>query len=269
VVQVGTQRRSAEYVKNAAEIVKSGRLGKIPFARAWIAGNRPSIGHKADAPVPAGVDYDLWLGPARQRPFNPNRFHYEWHWNWDYGTGELGNNGIHGLDVIRIVLGLDAPTRITSGGGKYYYDDDRETPDTQIVTYDFPGTCVMWEHRFWAKTGLEGRPYGVVFTGEKGELRIDDRGWQATGAVNESGTRDDFEVPHTRNFLNCLRSGKRPNADIEEGHKSSRLCHLGNVAYRTGHTLRFDAATETIIDDQQANQLLGRTYRKGFEVTAV
>src|SRR5262249_34342436 len=141
-----------------------------PFARAWIAGDRKSIGHKSDSATPDGVDYDLWLGPAPERTFNANRFHYNWHWFWDYGTGELGNNGIHGLDVARIVLGLDAPERISCGGGKYFYDDDQETPDTQIATFDFPGTCLVWEHRNWAKKGLEGASWGVAFHGEKGTL---------------------------------------------------------------------------------------------------
>src|SRR5204863_1378219 len=117
--------------------VRDGKLGKIPFARTWIAGGRKTIGKKKDAPVPEGVDYDLWLGPAPKRPFNENRFHYEWHWFWDYGTGELGNNGIHGLDLVRWLLNLDAPQRITSNGGKFVYDDDRITPDTQIATFDF------------------------------------------------------------------------------------------------------------------------------------
>ncbi len=157
VVQVGLQRRSGAHFQSAAEFVRSGRLGKIPFARAWIAGNRKSIGRKPDGEPPAGVDYDLWLGPAPERPFNPNRFHYNWRWNWDYGTGEIGNNGVHGLDVVRWVVGLDAPLRVTSGGGKLYYDDDQQTPDTQAVTFDFPATTVVWEHRVWSKTGPGGR----------------------------------------------------------------------------------------------------------------
>src|SRR5262249_35547250 len=153
VVAVGTHNRGAAHYASAAEFIQSGKLGKVPFARTCIAGNRPSIGHKQDGPVPAGVDYDLWTGPAPLRPFNPNRFHYEWHWNWDYGTGELGNNGIHFLDAVRWILGLDAPVRVTSGGGKYFYDDDRQTPDTQVVTFDFANTCVTWEQRIWSKTG--------------------------------------------------------------------------------------------------------------------
>jgi predicted dehydrogenase len=264
VVQVGTQRRSGTHFASAAEFVKCGKLGKVPFARAWIAGNRPTIGHKEDTKIPEGVDYDLWLGPARERPFNPNRFHYNWHWNWDYGTGELGNNGIHYLDTIRMVTGLDAPTRISSGGGKNFYDDDQQTPDTMVVTYDFPGTTVTWEHRIWSKTGYQGEAGGMMLYGEKGTMVFDKNGWHVTDGVEASDKAGSIDRPHYRNFLDSVREGKRPNADIEEGHKSTRLCHLGNIAYRVGRTLRFDAATETINDDEKANELLARTYRKAF-----
>jgi predicted dehydrogenase len=264
VVQVGTQRRSAGYLARAAEFVRDGKLGKVPFARAWIAGNRKTIGRKADGKAPDRVDYDLWLGPAPERPFNPNRFHYNWHWFWDYGTGELGNNGIHGLDVIRWLLNLDAPQRITSGGGKFFYDDDQQTPDTQITTFDFAGTSVVWEHRIWAKTGLRNQSFGIELVGEKGTLVIDGDGWHVENGPEVSEKADKPERPHLRNFLDRIRDGKRPAADIEEGHKSTRLCHLGNIAFRLGRTLRFDAATETIIGDAEATRMLGRTYRKGF-----
>jgi predicted dehydrogenase len=266
IVQVGTQRRSGAHYLSAAEFVRSGKLGKIPFVRTWIAGNRPSIGHKADAPVPAGVDYDLWLGPAAERAFNLNRFHYKWHWNWDYGTGELGNNGIHMLDVARMVVGLDAPQTISCGGGKLYYDDDRQTPDTQIAVYDFPGTTVVWEHRIWSKTGVEGEGSGVILYGEKGTLVFDRKGWHVHDGVQASDKASAIEKPHLSNFLDCVRAHKRPNADIEEGHKSTRLCHLGNIAYRTGRRLTFDAATETFRADAAANRLLGRAYRTPFVV---
>jgi len=265
VVQVGTQRRSSLTLQQAAEFIKGGGLGKIPFARAWIAGHRKTIGKKADAPVPAKVDYNLWLGPAPTRPFNPNRFHYEWHWFWDYGTGELGNNGIHGLDTIRMLTGLDGPTRISAGGGRYF-DDDRETPDTHIATFDFlGGTTVVWEHRIWAKTGLRNKSFGIELVGEKATLFSDGSSWSIDGEP-EDKTRKAAGVSHVRNFLDCIKSGNRPNADIEEGHKSTRLCHLGNIAYRLGRTLSFDPATETIAGDTEASALLGRTYRKGFEL---
>jgi predicted dehydrogenase len=264
VVQVGTQRRSGEYLAKAAEVARSGQLGKVPFARAWIAGHRKSIGKKADAAVPAKVDYNLWLGPAAERPFNPNRFHYNWHWFWDYGTGELGNNGIHGLDVIRWLLDLDAPKRITSGGGKFFYDDDQETPDTQIVTFDFPRCSVVWEHRIWAKTGLRNESFGIELVGEKGTLVIDSKGWHVENGPKLAEKTSPTERPHLRNFLDCIASGRKPAADVEEGHKSTRLCHLGNIAFRLGRTLRFDATSETLSGDAEANRLLARTYRKGF-----
>jgi predicted dehydrogenase len=265
VVQLGTQRRSGAHFHSAAEFVRSGKLGKVPFARTWIAGARKSIGKKDDGPVPAGVDYDLWLGPAPERPFNPNRFHYNWHWNWDYGTGELGNNGIHALDVVRMVVGLDAPERINCGGGKYFYDDDQQTPDTIVASFDFPGTLVTWEHRIWSKAGSDDG--WITLYGEKGTMVFDDKkGWRVIDGVEASEKAQEIERPHLRNFLDCVKSGKRPNADIEEGHKSTRLCHLGNIAWRVGRALRFDAKTETIVEDEAANKLLARSYRKGYEI---
>jgi predicted dehydrogenase len=264
VVQTGTQRRSKPEFMSAAEFVQAGKLGKVPFARTWIAGNRKTIGHAKDGPVPKGVDYDLWLGPAPKRPFNPNRFHYNWHWNWDYGTGELGNNGIHALDAARWILGLDAPLRVCCGGGKNFYDDDQVTPDTQVAVFDFDHTCLIWEHRIWSKTGVEGQDWGVTLYGEKGTLSFDKNGWHVIDGVKASDKAGDMELPHLRNFLECIASGKRPRADVEEGHKSARLCHLGNIAYRLGRTLRFDGATETIAGDAEASKMLGRTYRKPF-----
>jgi predicted dehydrogenase len=277
VVQIGTQRRSATDVVAAREYIKAGKLGKVAFARGWIAGNRPNIGKAEPSPVPKGVDYSLWLGPAAETPFTKNRFHYNWHWFWDLGTGEIGNNGIHFLDVIRNVLDLDAPTRITCAGGKYCYDDDQQTPDTQIATFEFPtaageatGCTVVWEHRVWEKRGPEDQSSGVIIHGSKGTLLFTGNGWEVRGG---DGTKEkpgaDMVAAHVRNFLDCVRDGKTPNADIEIGHKSTRLCHLGNIAYRTGRTLTFDAATETFKNDAEANKLLSREYRKGFELPVI
>lgn len=268
VVQVGTQRRSAGHIRSAAELVRSGRLGKVPFARTWIAGHRLSIGHRPDAEPPRGLDYDLWLGPAPRRPFNPNRFHYTWHWNWDYGTGEIGNNGIHALDMVRQLLNLGVPQRISGGGGKYFYDDDQETPDTQIVTFDFPHCCVIWEHRIWSRTGFAGQDWGVALYGEHGTLVFDNRGWHVEDGIEASDQASPgIQQAHVRDFLDCIKSGRRPNADIEEGHKSTSLCHLGNIAWRVGRTLRFDPATQTCSADAEANRMLGRTYRRPFTVS--
>jgi predicted dehydrogenase len=269
VVQVGTHRRSLPHIIAAREFVQSGKLGKVPFARASIAGHRPSIGRKPDGSPPPGVDYALWQGPAPERPFNPNRFHYNWHWFWDLGTGEIGNNGIHGLDVIRYVLGLDAPTRVTSAGGKFYYDDDQQTPDTQVATFDFPTCTVAWEHRIWAKAGLDGESFGISLHGEKGTMVFDSKGWHVKDGVEAEMNGSVITPPHLENFLACVRTGGRPNADVAEGHASTRLCHLGNIAFRTGRALQFDTATETFRNDPEANALLGREYRKGFELPKV
>jgi predicted dehydrogenase len=265
VVQAGTQRRSAAHYASAAEFVRSGKLGRVPFVRTWIAGNRPSIGRRKDGKPPRGVDYDLWLGPAPERPFNANRFHYNWHWHWDYGTGELGNNGIHALDMVRYVANLDTPLRVSAGGGKYFYDDDQQTPDTHIATFDFPNCSVIWEHRIWSRIGFEGQAWGLALYGERGMLLFTDKGWHVAHGLEASDRAGpDMERAHLRNFLDCIRSGRRPNADIDEGHKSTRMCHLGNLALRLGRTLRFDAKTETCTGDADANRLLGRSYRKPY-----
>jgi predicted dehydrogenase len=274
VVQLGTQSRSSASLARAAQLIRSGKLGKIPSARAWIAGPRPNIGHEKDTAVPKGVDYDLWLGPAPERAFNTNRFHYRWHWMWDYGTGELGNNGIHALDRIRWLLNLEAPVRITAGGGKLFYDDDQETPDTLTVTFDFPHCSVTWEHRVWSR---EKPREGLVLYGEHGTLVLDQKGgWHVENGIETADKGDaqrggDDWSPHLRNFIDCVKNSsgsnvRRPNADIEEGHKSTRLCHLGNIAFRTGRAIRFDEKTETCLNDKEANRLLGRTYRKPFVV---
>lgn len=275
VVQVGTQRRSADHVLAAKEYVAAGKLGKVAFARAAIAGSRKPIGKLKDADPPKGVKYDLWLGPAKARDFNPNHFHYNWHWFWEYGTGELGNNGIHGLDVARNVLGLDAPTRVTSAGGKYVFDDDQETPDTQLATFEFPGCTLAWEHRTWDKVTLDGESVGLALHGEKGTMFFGNKGWvvkagkTGTEVIDSHKHAAAMEVAHLQNFFDAIRGTKPLNADIEEGHKSTRLCHLGNIAFRTGRALKFDAATETITDDAAANKLLGREYRAGFEMPKI
>lgn len=274
VVQLGTQSRSSASLARAAELVRSGKLGKIPHARAWKGGSRPNIGRQKDSEVPPGVDYDLWLGPAPERAFNSNRFHYRWHWMWDYGTGELGNNGIHALDRLRWILNLDAPTRVVAAGGKFFYDDDQETPDTMTVTYEFPTCSVTWEHRVWSP----GTGDGAAVYGEHGTLILDRAGWHVEKGIEAADKGDGKEegvegTIHQRNFIDCIKKSSgtnvsKPNADIEEGHKSTRMCHLGNIAFRTGLALRFDARTETCIDDPDANRMLEREYRKPFVVPA-
>jgi predicted dehydrogenase len=277
VVQAGTQRRSQPSVVAAREYVQSGKLGTVTFARAWIGGPRPNIGFAKPEPVPAGVDYSLWLGPASGE-FTKNRFHYNWHWFWDLGTGELGNNGIHGLDVARNVCALGAPTKVSCAGGKHFHDDEQETPDTQIATFDFAagpggakGFTLVWEHRVWEKKGQgpEGQGYGIAIHGDKGTLVFDGDSWKVRGGDDATGKpAGDMVKLHVANFADAIRGDAKPNAEVEVGHASTLLCHLGNMAHRTGKTLKWDAKAEAT-DDAGANKLLARAYRKGFELPAV
>jgi len=195
--------------------------------------------------------------------------HYNWHWFWHWGTGELGNNGIHSLDVCRWGLGVDYPRRVSSGGGKYFFDDDQETPDTQTVTYDFGDKAITWEGRNWHPRGFENAPFGITFYGDKGAITLDYHGYKVFdfGGKQIASQDKGFEGhdPHLKNFLECIRSGARPNAEIEEGHKSTLLCHLGNIAFRTGRTLNLDPANGTIRDDPTAAALWSREYRPGWE----
>jgi predicted dehydrogenase len=268
VVQLGTQRRSAPYVQDAIEHVRSGALGKVGIARAWIHQQRQPIGHGKPAPVPEGVDYAMWQGPAPDRPFYPNRFHYNWHWFWHWGTGELGNNGIHGVDVARWGLDVEEPRRVTSGGGKYVFDDDQEVPDTQVVTWEFDDCALVWEHRMWSKHGLEGSSFGIAFYGDKGTLLINEKGWRVVEGAEAGGSAAGASGNHFEDFLARMRDRQRPNADIETGHLSTRLCHLGNIAHRVGRKLTFDAASETFPGDDEANALLSREYSNRFAMPA-
>ena len=264
VVQLGTQRRTWPGVVEGVHKVHDGALGRVLFSRGWYNNTRASIGHGKASPVPDWLDWELWQGPAAERPFRDNVVHYNWHWFWHWGTGELGNNGIHSLDICRWGLGVDFPTRVTSGGGKYRHDDDQETPDTHSVTFDFAGKSLVWEGRSWHPRGFEGSQFGIAFYGEKGTMVIDGGGYKVfdfKGAELDKGSGPAGDTEHLQNFLDC----KRPNAEIEEGHKSTLLCHLGNIAWRTSHTLRIDPTNGHILGDAEAQALWGREYRPGWE----
>jgi predicted dehydrogenase len=266
VVQLGTQRRSAPYVKEAVDLLRSGAIGKVALAHAWTHQKRSSIGRGQPGPVPAGLDYTLWQGPAPDRAYYANRLHYNWHWFWNWGTGELGNNGIHCLDVARWGLLVDAPLSVSSSGGKYIFDDDQETPDTQTATWEFPGACLVYEHRIWSNHPQEGSLFGISFHGDNGTLVLNEKGWRVEdGDGAQSNPSPDGQTLHVQNFLDCVRSREKPSADIETGHLSTRLCHLGNIAFRTGKKLTFDAAREAF-HDAEANALLAREYSSRFEM---
>ncbi len=273
VVQLGTQSRSAPGYLEMIETLRAGKIGKVHMAKAWNSQLRRDIGRKADSGVPDGVDYDLWLGPAPARPFNVNRFHSTWHWNWDYGTGDMGNDGVHDLDIARWGLGARSPSVVAGMGTKLFFQDDQEIPDTQIITFTFPETkqVLVFEQRIWSPYVQEGNENGVAFYGTEGYIIAGRAGWRLIMRDNKEEkvpTRKFSDVPHFVNFLECVKSsGKRPNADIEEGHLSSTLAHLGNIVARTGRQLTWDGATETIRGDTEAGALLRRSYRKPFELS--
>jgi predicted dehydrogenase len=273
LVQVGTQRRSFEHFQTAADYVASGKLGKICLVKAWMCQVRPSIGNPPDGTPPASVDYDVWLGPAPKRPFNPNRFHYNWRFFWDYGNTELGNQGIHMLDVA--LLGIQKmrgkekclPGRISGHGGIYWLDDAKEVPDTQLITYDYGDFLLVWELRsFGRHHPMEGTEAGTAFYGSDGMLVVDGAGW-AVYAKNDKQPVVEVKASggsHERNFLECVKSRKRPNADVEIGRLSTALCHLGNICQRLGRDVRFDAESEKFGSDGAANALLTKEYRSSY-----
>ncbi len=237
LIQMGNYTRSLAGHRTAIEYLRAGKLGKIKLARGLCYNRRPSIGKKPDGPVPAGVDYDVWLGPAPERPFNPNRFHYNWHWNWDYGGGEICNNGIYYLDVARWGLGkAEHPKRVLSLGGRLGYEDDGQTPNTQIAVLDYGDVKIELEVR-----GLETQPHmdvtmGNVFHCEKGYLASGIRG---TAAFSPDGqVLEKFAGPgdHFRNFVDAVKSRKREtlNSEVLDGHLSTTLCHLPNIAHKLG-----------------------------------
>ncbi|HMC10594.1 MAG TPA: Gfo/Idh/MocA family oxidoreductase [Pirellulaceae bacterium] len=279
IVQLGTQSRSGPHLLSCMEYLKTGALGKVRFAKAWESGKQGSIGKPPDGEAPPGLDYDFWLGPAPLRPFNPRRFHGSWRWFFDYGTGDLGNDGVHRLDYARWALGTalaaqgeklpDLPRAVSALGGKYYFDDAQEWLDTLMVTFDFaPGCLLTYEMRVWNAYPLHDESEGAAVCGDNGYVVIGNSRWRAFDAKGkllkeESGSYNN-DLAHAKNFLDCMRSRAKPNADLETiGHPSSLLCHIGNAAWRTGRTLRFDPATYTFRDDADANQFLTRAvYRK-------
>lgn len=268
IVQVGTQARSRPSTRRAIEIAKSGDLGEVLMAKAWNVQMRENIGRKENSPVPEGVDYDTWLGPAPWIPFNENRFHYKWHWHWHFGTGDAGNDGAHQLDIARWALGVDYPTRASGMGGKLYFDDDQQTPDTMNVTFEYGRKALIWEMRIWNPYQLEGVDAGVAVYGSDASIQIGpfNRRWgyklfDSKGALVEHNDADDEADDHQRDFINSVKTRELPVCDISVGHLSAIHCHLANIVSRTGRNLRFEPETERCIDDPHANQYIKRRYR--------
>lgn len=258
IVQVGLQQRSGSHFHSAVDFLRSGKLGKVNLAKAWIVHRRKPIGRKSDCETPIHVDYERWLGAAPARNFNPNRFHFNWRWFWDYGGGEMAHWGVHMLDVARWGLDVEYPQRVSAIGGKFAFDDDQETPDTLAVQYAFGDKTILWEHRLWSSHGIEGRSSGVSFHGEQGTLVVDRGGWKVYDhRENVTSDASDLLTAHLRDFVDCIRSRKTPAADLRIGNVSSAICHLGNIAYRLGREIAFDPVRLDFGDDADANRLLG------------
>ncbi len=281
VVQMGNQRRSWPYVIEAINEVKGGAIGRAYLARAWYANTRSSIGKGKAAPVPAGLDYELWQGPAPRQAFRDNLIHYNWHWFWHWGTGELLNNGTHFIDLCRWGLEVDYPVRVSSAGGRYAFQDDWETPDTQLTNWDFKDQkSITWEGRSCNGRNVEGVSGGVAFYGEKGSLVVQGNGYtlydnqnkelkkrsgDKTNPLDATGPGFDLDADHLANFREAIRQGVRANSYIEDANKSVLLCQLGNIAHRVQRTLHCESATGKITGDAEATALWGREYEPGWQ----
>ena len=271
VVQTGTQCRSHQGMQDAIAFLNSGKLGKVYMAKGLCYKWRPSIGIKADAPVPEGLDYDLWTGPAQMLPFNPNRLHYNWHWFWNTGNGDLGNQGIHQMDIARWGLGKsEFPRAVMACGGRLGYKDQGETPNTLHVDFEFDDAILQFEVRGLPTNDEAGAKVGVIFYGTEGILSITSyTDWQVYyGQKQAKGPGGHGGGDHFANFIQAVKSrdAKSLAADIEQGHLSSAFCHLGNIAYRLGRKLHLNPSSESFLNDSEANAMLTRSYRKGFEV---
>jgi predicted dehydrogenase len=274
VVQMGTHWRSGEHYREAVAFIQSGKLGKIRLVRAWayldwVGG----IGNPPDCDPPEGVDYDMWLGPAPKRPFNPNRFHFNFRWYWDYAGGLMTDWGVHLLNICMWAMGPEAPLRVSSSGGRHVLDDNTEIPDTQVTVYDFPSYTLIFEHELLGGLGPGGRPHGMLFNGTEGTVIIDDSGWEVIpepkndsleAAKHEAGR--DARPAHVRNFLDCVKTREQPVENLEIGHFVSSIAHLGNIAYRSRSEIAWDPETETIQGSKEAKKLVHCSYRDPWKL---
>ncbi|MCX6586876.1 MAG: Gfo/Idh/MocA family oxidoreductase [Acidobacteria bacterium] len=270
IVQAGTQLPSLPVTQRFQQYVESGRLGRVLMAKVWNVQLRRNIGRKADEPVPAGLDYDIWTGPLPLLPFNRNRFHSTVNWHWHYGCGDIGNDGVHQLDIARRALNVGLPRSVSGMGRKMYFDDDQQTPDTMNLTYDYGDKLLHYEQRLWNPYGLEACDNGVAVYGDRavaqfGHFRGKQWGFRVYDEKNQLVHEDQHEggsidVPHARDFLDCVKSRRRPRVEIEEGHLSTALAHLGNIVARTGRAIRVER--ESITGDPEAAALTRRDYRR-------
>jgi predicted dehydrogenase len=282
LIQMGNQRRSFPTLIDAVKQVREGVIGEPYLGKAWYTNDRKSIGKGIEVPVPATLNYDLWQGPAPRRPYKNNLIHYNWHWFWHWGTGEACNNGTHEIDCCRWFLGVDYPTRAVSSGGRFAFQDDWQTPDTQIASFEF-GTkkAITWEGRSCNKFPVEGSGRGFIIYGDKGTLvnlsggdyKIYDasdklikeaKGEAGADPNNPVSATGNLDFYHFENFVNSIRGEATLNSPVSEGQKSVLLCHLANISQRTGRALDCDPQNGHILHDSEAMMLWQREYEKGW-----
>lgn len=276
LVQHGTQSRSTGMMIDAVRLLREGIIGDVLAAKCWNIQRRGSIGRGEEAEPPKEIDYDSWVGPAPMIPYRTNRVHNRWTPWYHFGAGDMGNDGVHDLDYTRWGLGVEEhPSKISAIGGKFYFDDDAEFPDTQQVTFQYPGAgapgsqrMLIYEQRLWTTNYPHNCDSGAEFYGDKGQMFLSRRGKiEVQNAGNERvevavtpGAQD--EVSHVANFCDAVRGSAKLNADALTGHLSTSLCHLGNIATRLGRSLSFDPKAEQIVGDDEANSLVRREYRE-------
>jgi predicted dehydrogenase len=297
VVQVGMQQRSGPSYQKARALLRGGHVGEIMSARMGSYRNiMPGFGSPPDAVAPHELDYEMWLGPARERPYNPHRALYHFRWFWDYSGGQMTNLGAHEIDIVQWVTGALGPLGVSSSGGRFALKDHGETPDTQDALFEYPGFTALWSLREASAGRRAGA--GLEFFGTKGSMTVARSGFQVypdtktdpenlipvfqghpgggphrsdakpepwTEALKEPGTSAEQFDLHARNFLDCVKTRQRPIADVEDGHRTATACHLANISLRVGRKLRWDARKEEIIEDSEASKYLVRPYRKPWD----
>jgi predicted dehydrogenase len=272
VVQVGMQSRSAAHVKRAMELLRDGAIGEVLVAKAWNSQLRRDIGKVKPSDPPAHLEFDLWLGPAPKVPYQSNMLHGSWRWFRAFGTGDMGNDGVHDIDLARWGLGMEQhPSRVSAMGGKYFFDDDQQFPDTQYVCFEYASRDkgrlrqLIFEQRIWSPYFQEGYENGNAFYGTKGMLILGKQsGWELYAQRNKLKERMqgslDLRV-HVRDFLDAIKQSRSPAAEIQTGHLTAALTHLGNIATTVGRVIHFSPANEQITGDTEAGPMVRRTYR--------
>jgi predicted dehydrogenase len=283
VVQAGQWQRSGAHWSDAAAYVQSGEIGRIRLVKAWAyQGWMKAIPVKPDEPTPEGVDYDMWLGPAPSRPFNPNRFHFNFRWFWDYAGGLMTDWGVHMIDMVHYAMGDAGPTRVAASGGKFAYPDDAsETPDTLQAVFEFDEYSMLWEHATGIDLGPYGRNHGVAFIGNRGTVVVDRGKWEVlpetenvdgkpsylTPAMPVQQRRDDGGLDaHMVNFVECIKTREQPTCNAAVAARAAVTAHLGNIAFKTGRRLTWDDAAGAFPGDAEANALLQPAYRSPWRV---